>query len=68
MAERVKEMVTRYGLEFFIESPTNQQFVVVTGEQLKKIQKKVRVSVWEQLDDSRWSFVLPPAGPQQKPI
>ncbi len=58
MAERVKEMVTRYGLEFFIESPTNQQFVVVTGEQLKKIQKKVRVSVWEQLDDSRWVIRL----------
>ena len=50
MAERLKEMFLRYGLEFFIDSPTNQQFVIVENEMLKQFEDKVAYTVWSKPD------------------
>lgn len=38
------------GFEFFYESPTNQQFVIIANDKLARLQEKVRVSWWEAYD------------------
>lgn len=52
MAEKLKEIVRDCGLEFYLESPTNQQFVVLENEKLKKLKEKVAVGFWEKYDDT----------------
>ena len=49
-AERLKELFRDRGWRFFLDSPTNQQFVLVPDETLKKLEGKVRFSVWEKPD------------------
>ena len=43
MAEKLKEIVRDCGLEFYLESPTNQQFVVLENEKLKKLKEKLQL-------------------------
>ena len=52
MAEKLKEIVRDCGLEFYLGSPTNQQFVVMDNEKLKKLKEKVAVGFWEKYDDT----------------
>ena len=51
MAEKLKELLHKKEYEFFLESPTNQQFVILKPEQLEKIKGKVSYSFWEQLPE-----------------
>ena len=51
-AERLKELFRAKGWRFFLDSPTNQQFVVVPNEILKQLEGKVRFSIWEKADAS----------------
>ena len=53
MAERLKEIIRAAGLLFFLESPTNQQFVILENEQMKKLQERVAFSFWEKYDEDR---------------
>ncbi|MBR5517175.1 MAG: aminotransferase class I/II-fold pyridoxal phosphate-dependent enzyme [Firmicutes bacterium] len=48
MAEKLKELLHKKGYRFFLESPTNQQFVYLNSEQLEKIKGKVSYSFWEE--------------------
>ncbi|MBQ7925642.1 MAG: low specificity L-threonine aldolase [Lachnospiraceae bacterium] len=50
MAERLKELLKTKGYEFYLESPTNQQFVLMKDEQLEKFRGKVAYSFWEKPD------------------
>ncbi|MCD8100783.1 MAG: beta-eliminating lyase-related protein [Oscillospiraceae bacterium] len=50
MAERLKELFRSRGVEFFIESPTNQQFVVLENSKLDALRQRVAVSVWQKLN------------------
>lgn len=52
-AEELKELFISRGYEFLIDSPTNQQFVILTEEQMAKISKKCRFCFWERVDDAR---------------
>lgn len=52
MAGRLKEGLKERGYSFYLESPTNQQFVILTKEQYERLKKHVAVSFWEQLSDS----------------
>lgn len=52
MAERLKELFRRKGYSFYLESPTNQQFVVLQNDVLERIKKEVAVSFWERIDES----------------
>ena len=52
MAERLKEVLREAGCTFFLESPTNQQFVVLENQQLEKLKKGVVFSIWEALDET----------------
>lgn len=52
MAEKLKAICKAHDLTMFLESPTNQQFVVFEDEKLKKLQEKVAVSFWEKTDEN----------------
>lgn len=52
MAEYMKEGFRKKGQKFFIDSPTNQQFLILENNQMQELQKKVSFSFWEKLDDS----------------
>ena len=49
-AERLKELFRDRGYAFFLDSPTNQQFVLAPDETMKKLEGKVRFSLWEKPD------------------
>ena len=50
MAERLKALLAARGYAFFIESDTNQQFVILANEQMRALQQKVAFTVWEPYD------------------
>lgn len=50
MAEQLKQIVRDSGLRFYLESPTNQQFVILEDGSVDKLQDKVSFSFWEQYD------------------
>lgn len=52
MAERMKHLLKAKGYRFFMESPTNQQFVVLENSQLQELSKHVSVSFWEKFDEN----------------
>ena len=52
MAQRLKAILQEADCTFYLESPTNQQFVVMENEQLKEFGKEVAYSFWEKFDES----------------
>ena len=52
MAEKLKEIFLAHGIPFFIDSPTNQQFVVLEDRQMEKLREKVLFEFWEKKDDT----------------
>ena len=52
MAEKMKRLFISHGLSLYIDSPTNQQFVVLEKGRLEKLQQRVAFSFWEKLDQS----------------
>ena len=51
MAEEIKAGFLERGYKLLKDSPTNQQFIILTNEELAKVQEKVRCEVWERVDD-----------------
>jgi threonine aldolase len=47
---RMKDIFVRKGFEFYVDSPTNQQFVVLNNEQAEKLGRKVAFSHFGQTD------------------
>lgn len=52
-AQKLKQILTDKGYEFFIDSPTNQQFIILNDEQYRKLAENVVFSFWERLDGER---------------
>ena len=52
MARRVKSIFQQKGYPFLIDSPTNQQFVVLKNEQMEKLAKEAAFDIWEKVDDT----------------
>lgn len=52
-AQKLKEVLSEKGYEFYLDSPTNQQFVIVENEKLKKLGEQVNYGFWEKYDDRR---------------
>lgn len=52
MAEKLKDMLRKKGYKFYIESPTNQQFIVIENKKLDELKETVAVSFWEKYDES----------------
>ncbi len=51
MAEELKKVFREKGYRFFIDSPTNQQFIVLENEKMQALSQHVDFSFWEKLDD-----------------
>ena len=52
MAEKLKEVLREKGCTFYLDSPTNQQFIVVENSKLQELGKKVTYSFWEKYDEN----------------
>ena len=50
-AEDMKEVFHRHGMRFFLESPTNQQFIILENSEMERLSENVRFSFWEKYDD-----------------
>ena len=50
MAEYLKEGFRKKGYTFFLESPTNQQFIILENDEMTRLQEKVKFSFWERYD------------------
>ena len=52
-ANELKAMLREKGYPLYLNSPTNQQFVILTNSQYEKLSKSVKMSFWERLDGER---------------
>lgn len=48
----MKEALKEKGYTFYIDSPTNQIFLVLEDERLKQLEEEAAVSFWEKADDN----------------
>ena len=51
MAEILKTALKEKGYRFFLNSPTNQQFVILENSKMEELGKEVRFSFWEAYDE-----------------
>lgn len=51
MAERMKQLFKRKGYEFYIDSPTNQQFIILPNEEVSRLAKEVIFTHWGKYDE-----------------
>ena len=52
-AERLREGFQEKGFSFYLDTPTNQIFLVVDRAQREDLARKAAFSFWEQLDEER---------------
>lgn len=50
MAKKLKEGFKQRGYSFYLDSPTNQQFVLLTNKEIERLQKKVSFDLWDKPD------------------
>ena len=53
LAMKLKEGFVRKGLPLFVDSPTNQQFPILTAEQLARLRQHAAFELWAPLDGGR---------------
>ena len=51
-AEIMKAIFADKGYKFYLESPTNQQFIILENGLMENLKKHVAFSFWEKLDDT----------------
>lgn len=54
MAMELRNVFASKGFEFYIDSPTNQQFPILTQEQIDALEGQVAFEVWDKLPDGRF--------------
>lgn len=52
MAHQLRQILTQKGYQLYLDSPTNQQFIVLENAQIRALEKHVRFDFWEPLDDT----------------
>ena len=52
MAEVLKKGFQKKGYEFYINSPTNQQFIILENSNMERLQQSVAFCFWEKYDDT----------------
>ena len=50
MAMRMNDIFIRNGYEFYVDSPTNQQFVIIDNEQVDRLSSKMLFTHFGQAD------------------
>ncbi|MBE6695892.1 MAG: aminotransferase class I/II-fold pyridoxal phosphate-dependent enzyme [Ruminococcaceae bacterium] len=51
-AQELKQLFQDKGYTFFKNSPTNQQFIIMSDEKIKELSPIVRFEVWERVDET----------------
>ncbi len=51
-AEDLKKLFTQKGYPFFKNSPTNQQFIVLSDDKIRELSSLVRFEIWERVDEN----------------
>lgn len=51
MANRLKRSLKSKNYKFFIDSATNQQFIILENKKIKELQKFINFSIWENYND-----------------
>lgn len=51
-AEELKEIFRSKNLDIYLESPTNQQFIVLENRRMEELKKQIKFSFWENLDEN----------------
>ncbi|MBQ1279165.1 MAG: low specificity L-threonine aldolase, partial [Clostridia bacterium] len=52
LAEDLKNIFKEKGYKFFIDSPTNQQFIILDNKKMEELKEKVRFGFWEKYDEN----------------
>jgi threonine aldolase len=52
MAEMLRSGLKEKGYAFLLDSPTNQQFVILDNPRMDELSKKVTFSIWEKVDET----------------
>lgn len=53
MAHRLKEGLLAKGYHLYLDSPTNQQFLILENTRMERLARDVAFSFWERIDDTR---------------
>ena len=53
MAKRMKELFKRLGFEFYLDSPTNQQFVILPDAVVERLSQQIEFTHWGQAPGHR---------------
>lgn len=51
LAKKLREILTKKGCKFYLDSPTNQQFVVLDKATVERLKEDVVFSIWQWLDE-----------------
>ncbi|MBR3705562.1 MAG: low specificity L-threonine aldolase, partial [Firmicutes bacterium] len=51
-AETLKSLIKEKGYRFHLESPTNQQFIIIENGRMEELAEDVMFSFWEKYDDN----------------
>lgn len=52
-ARQLKALFKEKGYSFFIDSPTNQIFVIISNEKIKELSENVKFGMWEKYDEEK---------------
>ena len=52
MADRLKNIFKSNGFRFYLESPTNQQFIILENSKMEELSKTIAFSFWEKYDEN----------------
>lgn len=52
MAEKVKEIFRKKNKRFYVDSKTNQQFVILEDAEIERLREQVAFEIWERYDES----------------
>lgn len=53
MVQALRRVFAKHGLSLGIDSPTNQQFVILSKEQKQQLAEEIAFEIWEPLSDDR---------------
>ena len=52
LAEKLKNILHEKNYRFYLESPTNQQFIIIENTKMEEMAKNVSFSFWEKYDEN----------------
>ncbi len=53
MAEKLKKLFAEKEYEFYIDSPTNQQFIILPNDKMEELSKRVVFSFREKMSEDK---------------